>query len=132
MDLLFLAAIIHLYVKKVFELLRDCRPVTGLFHEYELKLAQLVNRFMPAVEIFRMLGSGTESVMAAARAARAFTKKKYVIKVGAPITAGATRWCMGYMWARRLEAAGIPRGANSATEEFFPNSLESAATTFNS
>ena len=34
-------------------------PVTGLFHEYELKLAQLVNRLMPSCELFRMLGSGT-------------------------------------------------------------------------
>ena len=27
--------------------LHDCGPVTGLFHEYELKLAELINRFMP-------------------------------------------------------------------------------------
>jgi len=60
------------------------RPVTGLFHEYELKLAQLIHRFMPSVEMFRMLGSGTESVMAAIRAARAYTKKKKVIKVAGP------------------------------------------------
>src|SRR5690349_24808875 len=57
---------------RVIELLRDCGPVTGLFHEYELKLAQLVNRLMPNVEMLRMLGSGTEGVMAAIRAARAF------------------------------------------------------------
>ncbi|MFM8426150.1 MAG: aminotransferase class III-fold pyridoxal phosphate-dependent enzyme, partial [Chloroflexota bacterium] len=43
--------------EKVFEMLNECGPVTGLFHEYELKLAELVNRFMPAVEMFRMLGS---------------------------------------------------------------------------
>ncbi|MFA5874325.1 MAG: aminotransferase class III-fold pyridoxal phosphate-dependent enzyme, partial [Anaerolineales bacterium] len=67
---------------KVIEMLQTCGPVTGLFHEYELKLAQLINRFMPSVEMFRMLGSGTESVMAAIRAARAFTKKKKIIKVG--------------------------------------------------
>ena len=68
--------------EKVFELLRDCGPVTGLFHEYELKLAQLINRYMPSIEMFRMFGSGTESVMAAIRAARAFTHKRNVIKVG--------------------------------------------------
>ncbi len=67
---------------RVIEMLQTCGPVTGLFHEYELKLAQLINRFMPSVEMFRMLGSGTESVMAAIRAARAFTKKKKVVKVG--------------------------------------------------
>ncbi|HEX7975761.1 MAG TPA: aminotransferase class III-fold pyridoxal phosphate-dependent enzyme, partial [Anaerolineales bacterium] len=52
---------------RVIEMLQTCGPVTGLFHEYELKLAQLINRFMPAVEMFRMLGSGTEGVMAAIR-----------------------------------------------------------------
>jgi len=55
---------------KVIEMLQTCGPVTGLFHEYELKLAQLINRFIAIVEMFRMLGSGTESVMAAIRAAR--------------------------------------------------------------
>ena len=59
---------------KVIEMLQSCGPVTGLFHEYEFKLAELVCRFMPANEMFRMLGSGTECVMAAIRAARAFTK----------------------------------------------------------
>lgn len=68
--------------EKVIEMLQTCGPVTGLFHEYELKLAQLIHRLMPNIEMFRMLGSGTEGVMAAIRAARAFTKKKYVIKVG--------------------------------------------------
>ncbi len=28
--------------EKVFELLQDCGPVTGLFHEYELRLAKLI------------------------------------------------------------------------------------------
>jgi len=111
--------------EKVFEMLKECGPVTGLFHEYELKLAQLVNHFMPAVEMFRMLGSGTEGVMAAIRAARAYTKKKYIIKVGgayhgwsAPMVYG-----MHIPGTGRLEATGIPRGASAATKEFFPNSL---------
>jgi glutamate-1-semialdehyde 2,1-aminomutase len=112
--------------EKVFELLESCGPVTGLFHEYELKLAELVHRFMPAVEMFRMLGSGTESVMAAIRAARAFTKKKYVIKVGGAYHGWSDQMVYGLHipGTRRLEATGIPRGASSATEEFFPNSLK--------
>lgn len=111
--------------EKVFEMLKECGPVTGLFHEYELKLAQLVNRFMPAVEMFRMLGSGTEGVMAAIRAARAFTKKKYVIKVGGAYHGWSDSMVYGLHipGTGRLEAKGIPRGANSATEEFFPNNL---------
>jgi glutamate-1-semialdehyde 2,1-aminomutase len=111
--------------EKVFEMLKDCGPVTGLFHEYELKLAQLVNRFMPAVEMFRMLGSGTESVMAAVRAARAFTKKKYVIKVGGAYHGWSDPMVYGLHipGTGRLEATGIPRGSSGSTREFFPNSL---------
>ena len=111
--------------EKVFEMLNECGPVTGLFHEYELKLAELVNRFMPAVEMFRMLGSGTEGVMAAVRAARAFTKKKYVIKVGGAYHGWSDPMVYGLHipGTGRLEATGIPRGASSSTREFFPNSL---------
>jgi glutamate-1-semialdehyde 2,1-aminomutase len=111
--------------EKVFEMLQTCGPVTGLFHEYELKLAEVVNRFMPAVEMFRMLGSGTESVMAAIRAARTFTKKKYVIKVGGAYHGWSDQMVYGLHvpGTGRLEATGIPRGANAATGEFFPNSL---------
>ena len=111
--------------EKVFEMLNECGPVTGLFHEYELKLAELVNRLMPAVEMFRMLGSGTESVMAAVRAARAFTKKKYVIKVGGAYHGWSDPMVYGLHipGTGRLEATGIPRGASASTHEFFPNSL---------
>lgn len=111
--------------EKVFEMLRDCGPVTGLFHEYELKLAQLINRFMPAVEMFRMLGSGTEGVMAAIRAARTFTKKKYVIKVGGAYHGWSDPMVYGLHipGTGRLESTGIPRGASASTREFFPNSL---------
>jgi len=111
--------------EKIFELLSSCGPVTGLFHEYELKLAKLIAGYMPSVEMFRMLGSGTESVMAAVRAARTFTRKKFVIKVG-----GAYHgWSDSMVYAlhvpgtRRLESKGIPRGATASTQEFFPNSL---------
>lgn len=111
--------------EKVFEMLQTCGPVTGLFHEYELKLAELINRLMPAVEMFRMLGSGTEGVMAAIRAARTFTKKKYVIKVGGAYHGWSDAMVYGLHvpGTGRLEATGIPRGASASTEEFFPNSL---------
>lgn len=112
--------------EKVIELLAQCGPVTGLFHEYELKLAKLINRYMPAVEMFRMLGSGTEGVMAAIRAARAFTGKKYVIKLGGAYHGWSDPMVYGMHipGTRRLEAAGIPRGASTATNEVFPGKLQ--------
>ena len=110
---------------KVFEMLKSCGPVTGLFHEYELKLAKLIQQYMPSIEMFRMLGSGTEGVMAAIRAARAFTKKKYVIKAGGAYHGWSDPMVYGLHipGTGRLEATGIPRGASAATKEFFPGSL---------
>ncbi|MBN2547991.1 MAG: aminotransferase class III-fold pyridoxal phosphate-dependent enzyme [Anaerolineales bacterium] len=111
--------------EKVIEMLQTCGPVTGLFHEYELKLAQLIHRFMPAVEMFRMLGSGTESVMAAIRAARTYTRKKKIIKVGGAYHGWSDSMVYGLHipGTGRLEAKGIPRGATANTQEFFPNAL---------
>jgi glutamate-1-semialdehyde 2,1-aminomutase len=110
---------------KVLELLQHCGPVTGLFHEYELKLAKLIHRHMPAVEMFRMLGSGTESVMAAIRVARTFTGKKKVIKIGGAYHGWSDQMVYGLHipGTRRLEAKGIPRGASQHTQEVFPNDL---------
>ena len=110
---------------KVIDLLHHCGPVTGLFHEYELKLAELINRHMPAVEMFRMLGSGTESDMAAIRAARAFTKKKKVIKAGGAYHGWSDQMVFGMHipGTGKLEAQGIPDGATADTQEFFPTDL---------
>jgi len=109
----------------VLKVIHSCGPVTGLFHEYELKLAKLINCYMPAVEMFRMLGSGTESVMAAIRAARTYTKKKKIIKVGGAYHGWSDSMVYGLHipGTGRMEATGIPRGANVHTQEFFPNNL---------
>lgn len=110
---------------RVIEMLQTCGPVTGLFHEYELKLAELISRLMPSIEMFRMLGSGTESVMAAIRAARTYTKRAKVIKVGGAYHGWSDQMVFGLHipGTGRLEAKGIPRGASFNTQEFFPNSL---------
>jgi len=110
---------------KVIELLQTCGPVTGLFHEYELKLAQLVHRFMPANEMFRMLGSGTESVMAAIRAARTYTRHSKIIKVGGAYHGWSDQMVFGLHipGTGRLEAKGIPFGTSANTQEFYPNSI---------
>jgi len=112
--------------EKVIELIRECGPLTGLFHEYEYKLAQLINKHMPAVEMFRMLGSGTEGAMAAIRAARTFTGKQKIIKVGG----GYHGWSDQLVYGLHLpgtatmEAFGIPSGCSADTQEFFPNDVD--------
>ena len=112
--------------EKVIELIRECGPVTGLFHEYEYKLAELINRHMPAIEMFRMLGSGTEGVMAAIRAARTFTGKRKIIKVGGAYHGWSDQMVYGLHipGTGAMEAFGIPGGCLKETQEVFPNHLD--------
>jgi glutamate-1-semialdehyde 2,1-aminomutase len=116
--------------EKVIELIRACGPVTGLFHEYEMKLAKLIHQHMPAVELFRMLGSGTEGVMAAIRAARCFTGKEKVIKVGGAYHGWGDQMVYGLHipGTGSFEAHGIPRGCLAATQEVHPNDIEALET----
>jgi len=48
--------------------------------EAEVELAELVRRRMPAVEMVRFVNSGTEATMAAARLARAATRRDVIVK----------------------------------------------------
>ncbi len=111
--------------EKVIKLMEECGPVTGLFHEYELSIAKLINKHMPSVEMFRMLGSGTEAVMAAIRIARLATGKKKVIKVGGAYHGWSDQMVYGLHLPRtgRFEAHGIPRGCSQHTQEVFPNRI---------
>ena len=59
---------------QVIDLLNTCGPSTGLFHEFEYKLAKKISDSVESVDMFRMLGSGTEACMAAIRVARLATK----------------------------------------------------------
>ncbi|MFD0521157.1 aminotransferase class III-fold pyridoxal phosphate-dependent enzyme [Paractinoplanes durhamensis] len=111
--------------EQVAVVIRESGPVTGLFHEYELKLAESINRYMPHIEMYRSLGSGTEAVMAAVRAARAKTGKKMVIKVGGAYHGWSDTVVYGLRvpGSFRMNAKGIPWGATERTREAFPNDL---------
>ncbi len=109
--------------EKVRELLAECGPVTGLFHEYESKLGKLVSQYMPSIEMLRMLGSGTEAIMGAIRLARAYTGKERIIKVGGAYHGWSDQLVYGMRipGTGRREAIGIPRAATARTQECFPN-----------
>lgn len=111
---------------QVQKLLNECGPITGLLHEYEVKLAELVCEVMPGVDMLRMMGSGTEAVMGAIRLARAYTGKKRVIKIGGGYHGWSDQMVYGMRLPNtgRMEAIGIPRGATAATQESLPNDLE--------
>jgi len=111
--------------ERVAEVIRESGPVTGLFHEYELKLAESIHRYMPHIEMYRSLGSGTEAVMAAVRAARAFTGNSIVMKVGGAYHGWSDTMVYGLRvpGTYRMNAKGIPFGATGRTREVFPHDL---------
>lgn len=110
---------------KVIELLNDCGPSTGLFHEFEYKLAKKISENIKTVEMFRMLGSGTEACMAAIRVARLATKHKYIIKMGGAYHGWSDQLAYGIRipGSKWTQAHGVPRFCFKHTQEFFPNDL---------
>ncbi len=110
---------------KVIELLNDCGPSTGLFHEFEYKLAKKIHDNFETVEMFRMLGSGTEACMAAIRVARLATKKKYIIKMGGAYHGWSDQLAYGIRipGSKWTQAHGVPHFCFKKTQEFFPNDL---------
>jgi len=111
--------------EKVIELLNTCGPSTGLFHEYEYKLGKKIADLFPSVEMFRMLGSGTESCMAAIRVARLATKNKNIIKMGGAYHGWSDQLAYGIRipGSKWTQASGVPLYVFKHTQEFFPNDL---------
>jgi glutamate-1-semialdehyde 2,1-aminomutase len=52
----------------------------GASNEREIELAVLIKKFVPSIEIVRMVNSGTEATMSAMRLARGFTGRDKIIK----------------------------------------------------
>ncbi len=48
--------------------------------EIEVKIAELIKKMFPSIELVRMVNSGTEATMSAIRLARAYTGRKKIIK----------------------------------------------------
>lgn len=109
----------------VIDLLNTCGPSTGLFHEYEYKLAKKVSELVPSVERFRMLGSGTEACMCALRIARLKTGHKNVLKMGGAYHGWSDQMAYGIRipGTKGIKSKGIPSFVFKHTDEFFPNDL---------
>ncbi len=111
---------------RVVELLNDCGPSTGLFHEFEYKLARKISDNFETVQMFRMLGSGTEACMAAIRVARLATGKKYILKMGGAYHGWSDQLAYGIRipGSKWTQAHGVPHFCFKHTQEFFPNDLK--------
>lgn len=111
--------------EKVIDLLNNCGPSTGLFHEYEYKLGKKISDSIKSVEMFRMLGSGTESCMAAIRIARLATGNKNVLKMGGAYHGWSDPLAYGIRvpGTKGTQASGVKGNSYKYTQEFFPNDL---------
>ena len=110
----------------VMDILNTCGPSTGLFHEYEYKLAKKVADCVPSVEKFRMLGSGTEADMVAARIARLKTGNLNILKMGGAYHGWSDQLAYGIRipGTKGIKSKGIPSYVFKHTDEFFPGDLE--------
>lgn len=113
--------------EKVEALLDDCGPSTGLFHEYEYKIAEKIASLVPSVDMLRMFGSGTEACMGAVRVARLATKHKNIVKMGGAYHGWSDQLAYGIRipGTKGLQSQGVPGYVFRHTQEFFPNDLNS-------
>ena len=113
--------------EKVIYLLNTCCPSIGLFHEFEYKLAKKISDSIESVDMFRMLGSGTEACMAAVRVARLATKNKNIVKMGGAYHGWSDQLAYGIRipGSKFTQAHGVPLYIFKHTQEFFPNDLDS-------
>ncbi|ALA67781.1 aspartate aminotransferase family protein [Corynebacterium lactis] len=112
--------------EKVEELLDHCGPSTGLLHEYEVKLAQLIVDLVPSVDKFRMFNSGSEACSAAARVARLATGNKHILKMGGAYHGWSDQLAFGIRipGSKFTQSKGLPLSNFVFTEEFFPGDLK--------
>ncbi len=100
----------------------------------ELEMAELITKAMPSMQMVRMVSSGTEAVMSAIRAARAYTGRDKIIKFegcyhghsdGMLVKAGS-----GVMTFGVADSAGIPEGYAKNTLTARYNDLTSVEALF--
>lgn len=98
--------------------------------ELEVKMAELITKLIPSVEMVRMVNSGTEATMSAIRLARAFTRREKIIKFEGCyhghgdsflIKAGSGAMTLGVP-----DSPGVPAGTASGTLNATYNDLDSA------
>ena len=112
--------------EQVIDLLNTCGPSTGLFHEFEYKLAKKISDSVETVDMFRMMGSGTEACMGAALIARLATKHKNIIKMGGAYLGWSDQMAYGIRvnGTKFTQAHGVPLNCFMFIQETTPNDLD--------
>ncbi|MDD6212945.1 MAG: glutamate-1-semialdehyde 2,1-aminomutase [Clostridiales bacterium] len=106
----------------------------GATTEIEIKVARLICRMVPSIELVRMVNSGTEAVMSAIRVARGYTGRDKIVKFngcyhghsdGLLVKAGS-----GVMTAGVPDSSGVPAGCTADTLTADYNNLDSVESLF--
>ncbi len=91
----------------------------GACHKGEIRLAQLIQKHFPSMQMLRLVNSGTEAVMSAIRAARGYTGRDKIVKFegcyhghsdGLLVSAGS-----GLMTNSIPSSSGVPSGYTETT-----------------
>jgi glutamate-1-semialdehyde 2,1-aminomutase len=102
--------------------------------ELETRLAELICELMPAVEMVRMVSSGTEAAMSAVRLARGFTGRDVIVKFAGCyhghvdallVSAGSSATTLGVP-----NSPGVPRNCTADTLLLRYNDVEQLAAAF--
>ena len=106
----------------------------GASTELEVEMAELICNIVPAVEMIRMVNSGTEAVMSAIRAARGFTGRNKVIKFEGCYHGHADLMLVkagsGVMTAGVPDSSGVPEGCVKDTLTAIYNNIDSVKKLF--
>ena len=85
----------------------------GIPNPLEVEMAELLCKWMPAIEKVRMVNSGTEATMSCLRLARAFTGRDKIIKFDGcyhgHVDALLVKTGSGALTHRRPDSAGVPQ-----------------------
>ena len=98
--------------------------------DLEVKIAELICKMVPSIEMVRMVNSGTEATMSAIRLARAFTRREKIIKFEGCYHGHADSFLIkagsGAMTLSVPDSPGVPSGVANGTLNARFNNLESA------
>lgn len=118
-------------VKKQMEKGLSYGAATGI----EVEMAELIVSLVPAIEMVRMVNSGTEAVMSALRVARGYTRRDKVIKFEGCYHGHADAMLVkagsGVMTAGVPDSLGVPAGCAEDTLTAIYNDLGSVEKLFN-